>query len=65
METMATLPSSMKGEGSPKAVTEPSAVTQRVNKGILKIIFWYVASADNAAIREEGTQDEGEDFNTI
>lgn len=65
IETMATLPSSMRAWGSPKAVTEPFAVTQRVNKGILKIIFWYVASADSTAIPEEGTQDEGEDFDTI
>lgn len=64
VETMATVPSSMKDENRPKAVTEPIAVTQRVNKGVLKIIFWYVASANSAAAREEGTQNEDEDFDT-
>ncbi|KAH8736157.1 hypothetical protein BGZ61DRAFT_441624 [Ilyonectria robusta] len=39
IKTMATLPSSMRAEGSPTAVTKPFAVTQQVNKGILKIMF--------------------------
>ncbi|KAM0596712.1 hypothetical protein ACHAPN_004196 [Verticillium nonalfalfae] len=39
IETMATLPSSMGSDNNSRAVTEPIAVTQRVNEGILKIIF--------------------------
>ncbi|KAK7398605.1 hypothetical protein QQX98_012014 [Neonectria punicea] len=65
IETMATMPSSIMGKGSPKVVTEPLAVTQRVNKGVLKIIFWYVGSADSAVAREEGTQNEDEGYDTI
>ena len=56
----------MKAEGRPKAVTEPIAVSQRTTqKGILKIIFWYVAAADSTAVPEEGTQQENEDFDTV
>ncbi|RSM04248.1 hypothetical protein CDV31_010107 [Fusarium ambrosium] len=63
IDTLATLPSSM---DLPKAVTEPIAVTQRTTqKGILKIIFWYVAVADSTAIPEEGTQKEDEDFENV
>ncbi|KAJ6780130.1 hypothetical protein PWT90_03843 [Aphanocladium album] len=50
-------------EPSPSSVTEPLAVSQRVlASGVLKVIFWFVAVADSAAAREEGTQQEGEDF---
>ncbi|RSL78763.1 hypothetical protein BHE90_011611 [Fusarium euwallaceae] len=63
IDTLATLPSSM---DLPKAVTEPIAITQRTTqKGILKIIFWYVAVADSTAIPEEGTQKEDEDFENV
>ena len=62
IETMAILPSVMKEEDRPKTVTEPIAVTQRFNKGILEIIFWYVAGASSTADRVEGTQDEDEGF---
>ncbi|KAJ4231044.1 hypothetical protein NW759_003025 [Fusarium solani] len=66
IDTLATLPSSMKAEGRPKAVTEPIAVSQRTTqKGILKIIFWYVAAADSTTVPEEGTQQENEDFDTV
>ncbi|KAH7015564.1 NUDIX hydrolase domain-like protein [Ilyonectria destructans] len=65
IDTLATLPSSVKAEGRPKAVTEPIAVSQRVTKEILKIIFWYVAVADSTTTREEGTQQENEEFDTV
>lgn len=65
IETMATLPAPMRGEIDHKVVTEPIAVSQRMNKGILKIMFWYVASADSTVTPVEGTQDEDEDFDTI
>ncbi|KAL2752986.1 hypothetical protein ACRALDRAFT_2044667 [Sodiomyces alcalophilus JCM 7366] len=47
------------------AVIEPIAVSQRVTKGILKMIFWYIAMADSTAPREEGTQQENEEFDTV
>lgn len=54
------------GEEDPRAVTEPIAVAQRVvTGGVLKIIFWFVAAADSTAVPEEGTQQEGEDFETV
>lgn len=63
MDTLATSPSS--GD-RPGAVAEPIAVSQRTTReGILKIIFWYVAAGDSAAAREEGTQQENEDFDTV
>ncbi|KAI8683227.1 hypothetical protein LRP88_04799 [Fusarium phalaenopsidis] len=66
IDTLATLPSSVKTEDRPKAVTEPIAVTQRTTRqGILKIIFWYVAAADSTTVPEEGTQQENEDFETV
>lgn len=66
VNTLATLPSSMKAEDRPKAVTEPIAITQRITRaGILKIIFWYVATADSTTVPEEGTQQENEDFDTV
>ncbi|KAM0419062.1 hypothetical protein ACHAPT_012001 [Fusarium lateritium] len=66
IDTLATLPSSMKAKDRPKAVTEPIAMTQRVTKeGILKIIFWYIAVGDSTTVREEGTQQENEDFDTV
>lgn len=65
IKSMATLPASMRGTDGPRAVTEPFAVTQRMNNGILKIIFWYVASADSTVIPQQGTQDEDEDFDTV
>jgi 8-oxo-dGTP pyrophosphatase MutT (NUDIX family) len=45
--------------------TEPIAVTQRVTNGVLKIIFWYAASVDSQALPEQGTQQEGEDFESL
>ncbi|KAJ3534728.1 hypothetical protein NM208_g7426 [Fusarium decemcellulare] len=66
IDTLATLPSTMRTKYRPRAVTEPIAVSQRVTKGgVLKIIFWYVAVADSTVARQEGTQQEGEDFDTI
>ncbi|KAI8675356.1 Nudix hydrolase domain-containing protein [Fusarium keratoplasticum] len=66
IDSLATLPSSVKTEDRPKAVIEPIAVTQRTTRqGILKIIFWYVATADSTTVPEEGTQQENEDFDTI
>lgn len=62
--TLATAPSSL--EELPKTIIEPIAMTQRTTPhGILKVIFWYVAAADSTSVREEGTQQENEDFDTI
>ncbi|KAM0346427.1 hypothetical protein ACHAPU_005491 [Fusarium lateritium] len=49
----------------PEAITEPFALSQRTTNGVLKIIFWYMAVADSTIASEEGTQQEGEDFETI
>ena len=66
INSLATLPPSIKTEDRPEAVTEPIAVTQRTTRqGILKIIFWYVAAADSTTVPEEGTQQENEDFDTV
>ncbi|RSL53797.1 hypothetical protein CEP54_010211 [Fusarium duplospermum] len=66
IDTLATLPSSIKAKDRPTGVTEPIAVTQRFNtKNILKIIFWYVAAGDSTTAREEGTQQENEEFDTV
>lgn len=64
IETMATSPLSLIRD-RPKAVTEPIAVSQRMTQGGLKIIFWYVAMADSTASRQEGTQQENEEFDTV
>lgn len=45
--------------------TEPIAITQRITDGVLKIIFWYVASVDSQALPVQGTQQEGEDFESV
>ncbi|KAK3935310.1 NUDIX hydrolase domain-like protein [Diplogelasinospora grovesii] len=69
VDTLATSPTpstSHAGEQQ-KASTEPLAVQQRADSsGNLKIIFWYVASGDSTATREEGTTtQENEDFDAI
>lgn len=48
-----------KGGGLTK---EPIAVQQRVVHKALKIIFWFVAQGDSMAMKVEGTQMKGEDF---
>ena len=40
-------------------------MTQRVTNETLKIIFWFAATGDSAIAREEGTQPEDEEFDTI
>ncbi|KFH44404.1 Diadenosine hexaphosphate hydrolase-like protein [Hapsidospora chrysogenum ATCC 11550] len=65
INTLATMPSSVEVADRPKAVIEPIALSQRVTQGVLKVIFWYVALADSAIIRQEGTQQENEEFDTI
>ncbi|RYP58989.1 hypothetical protein DL769_008726 [Monosporascus sp. CRB-8-3] len=67
IKTLATSPSSSSTTGAehPGAITEPIAVAQRVTDGKLKIIFWFVASGDSTAVRQEGTQQENEDFDTL
>lgn len=65
IKTLAPSPNSIKAENCPTAVTEPIAASQRITKGILKIIFWHVASGDSTAAREEGTQQENEEFDTV
>jgi ADP-ribose pyrophosphatase YjhB (NUDIX family) len=59
------LATSAQGKDRPKAITEPIAVSQRMTKGGLKIIFWYVGMADSTITPEEGTQQEDEDFDTV
>lgn len=67
MKTLATIPASDSSEKREDAVensltTEPVAVTQRMTKdGVLKIIFWYVASGNSAEEQEKGTQQENEE----
>lgn len=66
IDTLATAPSSVEEvENRPKAVVEPIAVSQRLAQGVLKIIFWYVAAADSTSVRQEGTQQENEEFDTV
>ncbi|GKU07527.1 nudix protein [Fusarium langsethiae] len=45
--------------------TELIAVSQRMHNGILKIIFWYIASADSTITPVQGTQQQDEEFDTI
>ena len=62
--TLATTPSS--ATHRPHLVTEPIGVTQRFTRqGVLKIIFWYLAAGDSAAVPEGGTQQEDEFFDTV
>lgn len=35
---------------------------QRLKDGVLKTIFWYAASVDFREVPQQGTQQEGEDF---
>lgn len=71
METLATAPSHdpalKKDEAGRSLITEPFAVTQRTtNDGVLKIIFWYVASANCTEEQCNGTRQEGEeDFESV
>jgi 8-oxo-dGTP pyrophosphatase MutT (NUDIX family) len=45
---------------------EAVAVQHRITStGALKIIFWYVATGDSEAVPDEGTQDEGEEFENL
>ncbi|KAH7188286.1 NUDIX hydrolase domain-like protein [Fusarium flagelliforme] len=58
------LATSPQGQDRPKAITEPIAVSQRMTKGGLKIIFWYIGMADSTIPPVEGTQQDNEDFET-
>ncbi|GAD97162.1 hypothetical protein NECHADRAFT_92100 [Paecilomyces variotii No. 5] len=49
----------------PNVVTEPVAVSQRVVNNKLKIIFWFAAQGDATSTPDTGTQQEGEDFESI
>lgn len=40
-------------------------MTQREIDGVIKIIFWFVASGNSAAVRQEGTQQEGEECESM
>ena len=42
--------------------SEPIAVQQRMNKGIRKIIFWYISEVDSCSQQKVDTQEEGEEF---
>jgi 8-oxo-dGTP pyrophosphatase MutT (NUDIX family) len=59
------LPTNATNRTADEAHTEPIAITQRVTDGILKLIFWYAASVDFRAHPDQGTQQEGEDFEAI
>jgi 8-oxo-dGTP pyrophosphatase MutT (NUDIX family) len=53
-------------ENNAKLHKEPIAVQHRITStGVLKIIFWYAATGDSEAVPDEGTQDEGEDFENL
>jgi 8-oxo-dGTP pyrophosphatase MutT (NUDIX family) len=41
---------------------EPIAVQQRVQNGVRKMIFWYIAEVDSSGSAAPDTQEEGEDF---
>lgn len=62
IDSQATSP---QGQDRPKAITEPIAVSQRMTKGGLKIIFWYVGMADSTIPPVEGMQKEDEDFEAV
>ncbi|RGP64308.1 nudix domain-containing [Fusarium sporotrichioides] len=63
INTLATTPSS---QNCPSGLaTEPIAVSQRMHNGILKIIFWYITSADSTITPVQGTQQPDEQFDTI
>ncbi|KAH7361889.1 NUDIX hydrolase domain-like protein [Plectosphaerella cucumerina] len=62
--TRATAPSTMPAARL-ESVTEPIAVTQRISSRVLKIILWYIAAGDSTAVPQQGTQQEGEDFDTV
>ncbi|KAI9724653.1 MAG: hypothetical protein M1828_003522 [Chrysothrix sp. TS-e1954] len=43
--------------------TEPIAVQQRMNRGVRKIMFWYLAGVDSSSrSRSANAQEEGEEF---
>ena len=42
--------------------TEPIAVQQRINKGVRKVIFWYISEVDSCSRQMADTQEEGEEF---
>lgn len=65
MKIRATAPSNSPALDEVGTVSEPIAVAQRMTEGILKIIFWYVARGDSTKVREEGTQQDNEDFDTV
>ncbi|KAH6978035.1 NUDIX hydrolase domain-like protein [Fusarium venenatum] len=63
INSVATTP---QGRDRPSLITEPIAVSQRMARdGVLKIMFWYVAIADSTIAPEQGTQQEGEDFDPV
>lgn len=42
--------------------TEPIAIQTRMNQGVRKVIFWYIAEVDSCSEQMANTQEEGEDF---
>ncbi|WPB05469.1 uncharacterized protein RHO25_010121 [Cercospora beticola] len=44
---------------------EPIAVSQRVNHGVLKIIFWFSAASDSTICDHDRPTPEDEDFETL
>ncbi|KAF8742617.1 hypothetical protein AX14_003249 [Amanita brunnescens Koide BX004] len=66
LTTLATLPGHDSRFTITGGTTEPVAVTQRTNQGVLKIIFWYAARGDSSAIRQMNTTDQvDEDFDAV
>ncbi|RGP75517.1 nudix domain-containing [Fusarium sporotrichioides] len=54
------------GTDRPREITEPIAVSQRMARdGVLKIMFWYIGTADSMIAPKQGTQQEGEDFDPV
>ncbi|OAQ99151.1 hypothetical protein LLEC1_02398 [Akanthomyces lecanii] len=45
--------------------TATAAAGGRMTNGVLKVIFWFVAAADSTATRDNGTQQEDEDFDAL
>lgn len=65
-ETRATMPSTSSAVHA-ELITEPFAIVTRpgsTNLAFLRIIFWYIATGDSTVVPQEGTQHEGEDFET-
>ncbi|CAD0083996.1 unnamed protein product [Aureobasidium vineae] len=59
------LPTHATNRSGNESHSEPIAVTQRGRDHVLKLIFWYAASVNSQELPKRGTQQEGEDFESI